>query len=303
MTVQKVAVCKDGPKLSQLVQGFWRLSDWNYSATQTVELIESCIELGITTFDHADIYGEYTCEELFGAAWKEMSIPRESVEIVTKCGIKLTSDRRPEHRIKSYDTSKQHILQSVENSLKALCTDYIDVLLIHRPDPLMNADEVAEAFTQLRKSGKVRHFGVSNFVPSQYHLLASRLDFPLVTNQIEYSVLCMDEQDNGTIDLCQQLGIRPMAWSPFAGGHVFSSSSDQAIRVRMALTDLCIELGKYEIDQLALAWILAHPVKFLPVLGTGKIERIRSAVKSLEISLTREQWYSVWEASKGHAVP
>ncbi|MBZ0256911.1 aldo/keto reductase [bacterium] len=303
MTVQKVAVCKDGPKLSQLVQGFWRLSEWNYSAAQTAELIEACLELGITTFDHADIYGEYTCEELFGAAWKEMNIPRESVEIVTKCGIKLPSDRRPEHRIKSYDTSKQHILQSVDNSLQFLCTDYIDVLLIHRPDPLMNADEVAGAFTQLRESGKVRYFGVSNFVPSQFHLLASRLDFPLVTNQIEYSVLCMDEQDNGTIDLCQQLGIRPMAWSPFSGGHVFSSPSDQAIRVRKALTDLCIELGEYEIDQLALAWILAHPVQFLPVLGTGKIERIRSAVKSLEITLTREQWYSVWIASKGHAVP
>lgn len=303
MTVSKVSVCKDGPKLSQLVQGFWRLSNWEYSTQQTIELIEACLELGITTFDHADIYGEYTCEELFGDAWKEMKIPRETVEIVTKCGIKLPSDRRPDHSIKSYDTSKQHILQSVDHSLKLLCTDYIDVLLIHRPDPLMNADEVAEAFTQLRESGKVRYFGVSNFVPSQFELLASRLDFPLVTNQIEYSVLCMDEQDNGTIDLCQQLGIRPMAWSPFGGGKLFRGPSDQALRVRKTLIDISIEMDEPEIDQLALAWILAHPVQFLPVLGTGKIERIRSAVKSLEITLTRDQWYSVWIASKGHAVP
>lgn len=303
MTVSKVSVCKDGPKLSQLVQGFWRLSDWEYSTRQTIELIEACLELGITTFDHADIYGEYTCEELFGDAWKEMKIPRESVEIVTKCGIKLPSDRRPDHHIKSYDTSKQHILQSVDHSLKLLRADYIDVLLIHRPDPLMNADEVAEAFTQLRESGKVRYFGVSNFVPSQFQLLATRLDFPLVTNQIEYSVLCIDEQDNGTIDLCQQLGIRPMAWSPFGGGKLFRGPSDQAMRVRKTLIDISIEMDEPEIDQLALAWILAHPVQFLPVLGTGKIERIRSAVKSLEITLTREQWYSVWIASKGHAVP
>ncbi|MDP8244086.1 MAG: aldo/keto reductase [Candidatus Hinthialibacter antarcticus] len=303
MTVPRISLCKDGPKFSQLVQGFWRLSDWNYSASQTIQLIEDCLSLGLTTFDHADIYGEYACEELFGNAWKEMSVPRESVEIVTKCGIKLDSEKRPSHRIKSYDTSKQHILQSVNHSLKALQTEYIDLLLIHRPDPLMDADEVAEAFVELRAAGKVRYFGVSNFTPGQFHLLASRLDFPLVTNQIEYSVLSTETQEDGSIDLCQQLGIRPMAWSPFGGGRLFSGQSEQAIRVRKALSDLGAELNETELDRLALAWILAHPVQFLPVLGTGKIERIQSAVKSLELKLTREQWYSVWQASKGHPVP
>lgn len=303
MTVPRTSLCKDGPEFSQLVQGFWRLSEWGYRSSQTIKLIEECLSLGITTFDHADIYGLYACEELFGNAWKEMNVPRESVEIVTKCGIKLVSDKHPDNRIKSYDTSKQHILQSVDQSLKALHTEYIDLLLIHRSDPLMDADEVAEAFTELKRSGKVRNFGVSNFVPSQFHLLASRLAFALVTNQIEYSVLSMESQDDGSIDLCQQLGIRPMAWSPFGGGQLFNGQSEQAIRVRKALSELGAELNETEIDRIALAWILAHPVKFLPVLGTGKIERIRSAVKSLEINLSREQWFSVWQASKGHPVP
>lgn len=303
MVIPKVYLAHSGPEFSLFVEGFWRLSDWNYSNKQIIELIEGCLELGITTFDHADIYGGYTCEELFGDAIAESSIKRDQYQLVSKCGIKLISPNRPQHQVKSYDTGKQHIIQSAERSLKNLRTDYIDLLLIHRPDPLMDADEVAEAFTQLHDSGKVLHFGVSNFVPSQYELLASRLKMPLVTNQIEYSVLNMATQDDGSIDLCQKLSIRPMAWSPFAGGRLFTEQSAQAERVRSVLETMGNEFDDSTIDQIALAFILRHPAGFLPVLGTGKLERIQSAVKALDIELSREQWFTIWEASKGHGVP
>lgn len=303
MAVPKLKLHDQGPALSRIIHGLWRLADWGKSQDEVVELIETCVELGITTFDHADIYGEYTCEELFGPALAASSIKRESIQLVTKCGIKLLSPKRPQHKMKCYDTSPNHILHSVDNSLKNLCTDYIDLLLIHRPDPLMDAEEVAKAFSQLKDSGKVLHFGVSNFTPDQFELLSSKMDFPLVTNQVEYSVLNMDVQDDGTLDLCQRVGIRPMAWSPFAGGRLFNEQSEQAARVRDALKAIGSEMGGASIDQTALAWIMRHPAEFLPILGTGKIERIKEAVDALDLSMMVEQWFFIWQASKGHEVP
>ncbi len=303
MGVPRIKLSQEGPEFSRLVHGLWRLSEWNQSTKEAIELIHVCLELGITTFDHADIYGSYTCEELFGKALTEASVSRDQFELVTKCGIKLTSPNRPAHRIKSYNTSETHILQSVDNSLKNLQTDYIDLLLIHRPDPLMNADEVAKVFSKLKETGKVLHFGVSNFLPHQYNLLASRLDIPLVTNQVEYSVMNMEVQADGTLDLCQQYRIKPMAWSPFAGGRLFTEQSDQAFRVREALKAIGMEYGGVPIDQVALAWILQHPVGFLPVIGTGKIERINSAAQAFDFSISREQWFSIWGASMGFEVP
>lgn len=303
MTVPQITMIEEGPVFSELIQGFWRLDTWNYTPAEIVRFVEECLELGITTFDHADIYGSYTCESLFGDALAGSSIKREQYQLITKCGIKLVSPNRPENKVHSYDTSYDHIIQSVENSLRNLHTDYIDLLLIHRPDPLMDADEVAEAFEELKESGKVLHFGVSNFLPLQYDLLSSRLSYPLVTNQIEYSVMNMEHQDHGTLDLCQELDIHPMAWSPFGGGSLFSSQSPQAGKVRKVLHEVGVELGDKPMDQVALAFILSHPAGFLPVLGSGKIERVQSAVEALAVTLTKDQWFSIWEASKGHEVP
>jgi predicted oxidoreductase len=301
--VPQIALSKNGPSCSRLVHGLWRLAGWNKSASQIRATIDFCIEQGITTFDHADIYGEYTCEQLFGAALAGAAVDRSRIQIVTKCGIKLVSPNRPSHRIKSYDTSCSHILACVDNSLKCLRTDYIDLLLIHRPDPLMDPEEVNKAFVTLRDKGKVRHFGVSNFLPSQFEMLASKLEVPLVTNQIEYSVMQLAAHADGTIDLCQKLGIRPMAWSPLGGGKLFRQDSTQAATLRETLSGIGDSIGGAEIDQVALAWILRHPVQFAVVLGTGDTARIAKAIEALDIPLSREQWFDVWRTSMGRDVP
>ena len=288
--------------LSRITLGFWRAREWNYSIQQLNTLVTQSIESGVTSFDHADIYGNFECETIFGNILKDNPSIRKQIQIVTKCGIKLLSPQFPETQIKHYDTGKEHIIKSVNNSLKNLNTDYIDLLLIHRPDPFMNADETAKAFYELKKTGKVLHFGVSNFLPHQFSMLQSRLDFPLSTNQIEVSVLCTEHFDNGNVDYLQEKRVSPMVWSPFAGGRIFWDNSDQAIRVRNILNELA---AKYQtgIDAIANAWLLVHPVNFIIVLGTGKIDRIKSAIKGMEIKLTREEWFKIWIASKGNEVP
>ncbi|MBE0661654.1 MAG: aldo/keto reductase [Bacteroidales bacterium] len=291
------------PGFSKTAIGLWRLNSWDFSSVQLLDFIKQCMETGISTFDHADIYGNYSCEGLFGQAMKGQSALRSNMQLVSKCGIKLVSDKRPAHSIKTYDTSRAHIIQSVENSLQALQTDFLDVLLIHRPDPMMNADETAEAFVQLRDEGKVLFFGVSNFLPSQFDLLQSRLDFPLVTNQVEISVMCLDSFYNGILDQCQQQRVVPMAWSPLAGGRLFSSYDPQAERLHKVLTEIGNSFGGYSIDQVALAWLFKHPSGILPVLGSGNIERIRKAVEAEKINLSQEQWFSILVASSGVEIP
>jgi len=191
----------------------------------------------------------------------------------------------------------------VENSLRHLRTEYLDLLLLHRPTPLLDPREVNEAFVSLRDAGKVRYFGVSNFLPSQFELLASKLDVPLVTNQIEYSVMNLDAHVDGSLELCQKLEIRPMAWSPLGGGRLFEEDSEQARRLRDTLTRIGGEVGGAPIDQVAIAWVLKHPAGFVPVLGTGRIDRIRSAVAALDIDLTTEQWFEIRFASLGQDIP
>jgi len=301
--VPQIVLSKNGPSCSRLVHGLWRLDAWDKNVSQIRAMIDFCLEHGITTFDHADIYGEYTCEPLFGAALAVAAIDRSCIQIVTKCGIKLVSKNRPSHRIKSYDTGCSHILASVDNSLKCLNTEYIDLLLIHRPDPLMDPDEINHAFVTLRDSGKVRHFGVSNFLPSQFEMLASRLEVPLVTNQIEYSVMQLAAHADGTIDLCQKLAIRPMAWSPLGGGTLFRQDSGQARVLRETLSGIGRSIGGASVDQVALAWILRHPVQFTVVLGTGNAAHIAKAIGALDITLSREQWFEIWRASTGRDVP
>ncbi len=301
--VPQMALSQNGPRVSRIVHGLWRLADWNKDQAEIIELIHACLGHGITTFDHADIYGAYTCEGLFGAALAEAGVDRGAIQLITKCGIKLVSGNRPDHRIKSYDTSRSHIIASVENSLRALRTDYIDLLLIHRPNPLMDPQQVNEAFVALQESGKVRSFGVSNFLPFQFETLAAKLDVPLVTDQIEYSVMHPDAHADGSIDLCQRLDIRPMAWSPLGGGRLFQEPSQQAERLRATLTRIGRDVGTALIDQVAVAWILKHPVQFVPVVGTGNLARIKSVVAALDIELTPEQWFEVRHASTGQDVP
>ncbi|EPP24587.1 aldo/keto reductase [Vibrio fluvialis] len=301
--VAKVTIASQGPEFSELVQGYWRLGEWGMTAQERLTFLKQHLELGITTVDHADIYGNYECEQLFGEALALEPSLREQLQIVTKCDIKLCSAKFPERKINHYDTSAAHIYQSVNNSLERLHVNEIDVLLIHRPDVLMDADEVAEAFTELHKVGKVKHFGVSNFSPAQFELLQSRLGKPLVTNQVEINPLNFYVAHDGTLDQMQMLRTRPMAWSCLGGGAIFNGDSEQAQRVRAVLEELREELGAESIDQVIYAWVRALPSKPLPIIGSGKIERVQAAVDALDLTLSREQWYRVWVASKGHGVP
>ncbi|WCP82380.1 aldo/keto reductase family oxidoreductase [Vibrio harveyi] len=301
--VAKVVTAPNGPEFSELVQGYWRAVDWGMTAQERLSFLKQHIELGITTVDHADIYGNYECEALFGEALALDKSVREQIQIVTKCDINLCGDKTPERKINHYDTSAAHIYQSVNNSLERLNVDEIDVLLIHRPDVLMDADEVAEAFSELHKVGKVKHFGVSNFTPRQFELLQSRLSKPLVTNQVEINPLNFEVAHDGTLDQMQTLRVRPMAWSCLGGGSIFTGDTEQAVRVRNELEMIREEVGANSIDEVIYAWVRRLPSKPMPIIGSGKIERVHSAVNALNIELTREQWYRVWVTSKGHGVP
>ncbi|MDD9180208.1 MULTISPECIES: aldo/keto reductase [Aliivibrio] len=301
--INKTTIAPQGPEFSELVQGYWRLGDWGMTPQQRLTFLKQHIDLGITTVDHADIYGGYQCEHLFGEALSLEPSVRDQIEIITKCDINLCTSDFPNRKINHYDTSKEHIVNSVNNSLSRLNISEIDVLLIHRLDALMDADEVADTFNQLQKEGKVKHFGVSNFTPSHFDLLQSRLDKPLVTNQVEINPLNFEVAHDGTLDQLQMNRIKPMAWSCLAGGELFSGQSEQAIRVRNVLEELKEEVGAKSIDQVIYAWVRKLPSKPLPIIGSGKIERVRAAVDAMGINLTREQWYRVWVESKGHGVP
>ncbi|MGN7179114.1 oxidoreductase [Paenibacillus sp. FSL R5-0490] len=288
---------------SRIVHGLWRLADWKFSDEELNTLIEQCLELGITTFDHADIYGSYTCESLFGRALGKKPGLRERMEIVTKCGIVLESPNRPEHKTHHYNTGKKHIIASVEKSLQNLNTDYIDTLLIHRPDPFMDPEEVADAFSALKSAGKVRHFGVSNFKSHQFTMLQSYLDMDLITNQIELSAYHLENFEDGTLDLCMEKRIAPMAWSPLARGKIFSGTDEKSGRLRTALLKVAEEIGADDIDEVLFAWLLNHPARIMPIAGSGKIERIERAVRALSYKLNRDQWFEIYQTSLGHDVP
>ena len=297
--VQRITLAPQGPEFSRFVMGYRRLMDWNMSPLQLASFIEEHIDLGVTTVDHADIYGGYQCEAAFGEALKLVPALRDRMEIVTKCGIATTA--KPEHALGHYITDSAHIIRSAEQSLVNLATDRIDLLLIHRPDPLMDADEVAEAFLNLHQSGKVRHFGVSNFTPAQFALLQSRLPFTLATNQVEISPVHQPLLLDGTLDQLQQLRIRPMAWSCLGGGRLFNDDEFQPLRNE--LDTIARELNAESIEQVVYAWIRRLPSKPLPIIGSGKSERVRSALAAEELQMTRQQWFRIRKAALGYDVP
>ncbi|ATU90942.1 aldo/keto reductase [Phyllobacterium zundukense] len=302
---KRIALNAEGLTLSRLVLGAWRLLSGpeRPDATSVARLISEAVDLGMTSFDHADIYGDYGVEEVFGTGLKYWGGQREAIELITKCDIMLTSDARPDNRIKHYDTSAAHIKASVDRSLKNLHTDYIDVLLIHRPDPLMDADETAAGLESVVKAGKVRAVGVSNFSPSQFDLLASRLPFPLVTNQIEVSVVHTASLFDGSLDHAQRLRYAPMIWSPLGGGSLFTGDGAQEKRVRETLTMIADQAGGVDISAIAIAWLLRHPARPIPVLGSLKRERLAAMAAALDIKLERQQWFEILKASTGQDVP
>ncbi|HEY9029102.1 MAG TPA: aldo/keto reductase [Burkholderiaceae bacterium] len=295
-----IVTAAGGPTLSRIVAGAWRLGDWNFSVEDRVRWIQGCLDLGITTFDHADIYGGYGAEALFGEALAAAPHLREKMQIVTKCGIRMVSPARPEHRLGHYDTSAAHVERSVDNSLAALRTDSIDVLLIHRPDALMDADALADCFGRLRTAGKVRHFGVSNFTPSQFALLNRRID--LVTNQIEISPLHVAPFYDGALDQAQDLGIAPMVWSALAGGRLFTGEDEAARRVRGELERLASERA-ISVTTLVYAWLLRHPARLIPLTGSRRLDAMREAVAALNVEIDAQTWYKIWVAGNGAPAP
>ena len=288
---------------SPLIVGVMRLGVWGAKMT-TSELetfIDQCLDLGLRDFDHADIYGHYTSETEFGAVLKKRPDLRNKLQITTKCSIKLVCDNRPEHRIQSYDSTPKHILASVENSLRDLQVDALDLLLLHRPDFLLNPHEVAEVFEQLKKAGKVKHFGVSNYTPAQFAMLHSFT--PLVNNQIEVSLLHLDPFSDGTLAQCLQHQIIPTAWSPLGGGLLFTDVDNPRVKRVLAVAQPLAEKYNAGIDQIMLAFIQKHPAGIIPVLGTSKINRIESALKAQDIQMSHEEWYDLYQASTGEQVP
>jgi predicted oxidoreductase len=290
-------------KLSPVIAGCMKWGQWGtkFSTSRYLQMINECIVLGVSTFDHADIYGDYTTEQEFGNALKQNPSLRHQMEIITKCGIKRFTINRPHHKINSYDTGKHHIITSVENSLKNFHTDYIDILLIHRPDPLMHPAEIAEAFNKLKQDGKVLHFGVSNFTASQTSMMNSL--FEVEFNQIEISILKMEAMYNGQLDQCIELGIVPMAWSPLGGGNIFTRKDDEQMKRIFSVADFLSEKYHLASDQILLNWLLVHPSGIIPVLGTSKIERIKKGLEATKIKITREEWFMLWRAVTGHEVP
>jgi len=290
-------------EISRFALGFWRLNEWKMSSAELLYFIETVLDTGITTFDHADIYGDFSCEALFGEALKHKPALRQDMQLVTKCGIKPASQKFPERKIGHYDTGYQHVVGSVEQSLKNFHTDYLDLLLIHRPDPLMNPAETARAFEELHQSGKVLNFGVSNFLPADMEMLQAHLSLPLVTNQIEISPVQLEHFQNGNMAYFLQKEIHPMAWSPLAGGKLLHPEDEEGRRIHRKLSELAQRKGTENITALAFAWLLKHPAGIIPVLGTGKLQRIREALEAFNISLSTEEWFEIYIAGLGHRVP
>jgi predicted oxidoreductase len=293
----------NGLRLSRIVHGHWRLAGWEVRGQGLLSMIGQLCEMGITTFDHADIYGDYSCEQIFGDALAMKPSMRENIQIVTKCGIKLVSGKFPDRKIKTYDYSFAHIIASAERSLLNFRTDRIDLLLFHRPAPFFNPSEVAAAMEKLHHDGKVLNFGVSNFDPMQFAMLQKHTHFKLATNQVELSPWCLEHFDNGNIDFFMKEKIHPMAWSPLAGGDIFKPADEKGKRLLHELQEVAVEMGGCSIGEAAYAWLLKHPAGIIPVAGSGRIDRIRLAAAATALEMNMEQWYRIYNASRGQELP
>lgn len=290
----------DSVELSRIVYGMWRLGDDPDTSPANVQAkIEACLEQGITSMDQADIYGGYEAEELLGAALKAAPGLRDKIEIVTKCDIVAPMGRYSDARVKYYDTSREHILHSVDMSLKLMGIEAIDLLLIHRPDPLMDACETGKALDDLVASGKVRAVGVSNFRPWDWSLLQASMETQLATNQIEVSLLHSVPFTNGDIAFLQERGVAPMAWSPLGGGALFSSQNSSLTE---ALQRISKEAG-VDTAAVAVAWLLAHPARIIPVMGTNRLERISTLADALKLKVDRQTWFELYTHAIGQEVP
>ena len=284
--------------LSRIVYGMWRLGDdENTSPEHVCAKIDASLDQGITSFDQADIYGGYEAEEILGNALSGSAL-RNKMEIVTKCDIIAPVGRYADARVKYYDTSRAHIMASVDHSLRLMGIDHIDLLLIHRPDPLMDHHETGAALDEVIASGKVRSVGVSNFRPYDWELLQSAMKNQLVTNQIELSVLAHDSFVNGDVAFHQRIGTPLMAWSPLAGGALFSGDHPD---VMSALSKVASQNNVDE-TAVAIAWLLAHPSRILPVLGTNSLERIKGMSAALDVKMDRQTWYEIYTAALGREV-
>ncbi|HEX7904998.1 MAG TPA: aldo/keto reductase [Chitinophagaceae bacterium] len=294
--MNNIYLSDSGPKVSPAIYGFWRWENTGASGVNAMEkIVNLCLELGINTFDHADVYGGYQCEELFGTVLKQKSFKREEVVLFTKCGVNLPHANRPDVRVKYVDTSAAHITESVDNSLKNLKTDYIDIFMLDQLDPLSNLEETALALERLRGSGKIRNIGVANFSVFQHQLLASYLRVPIVTHHIELNLLNTTALDNGQLDYIKQKYMRPLAAAPLAGGRIENGTDELAIRVHYKLEELSKKYNAH-IESVAVAWLIK--LGALPLIGTTSENRIKNIVDAFEIDLDKQDWYELYYASK-----
>jgi len=283
--------------LSQLIIGCMRWGLWGakFNLEQYQKTIEWCIDNSLTTFDHADIYGDYTTEAAFGNALRQMKIDRATIQLITKCGINMPCNNRPKFRVKAYDTTAAFIIESADISLKNLKTDYLDILLIHRPSPLMHPDEIATAVEQLTKAGKIKAFGVSNFKPSQVSMLSAVI--PLGYNQIEISLQQLSAFTDGTLDQCIEKQIQPMAWSPLAGGNLSANQKLEALTTKLA--------AQYETTEeaISLSFLAKHPSKIVSVIGSSNTERIKKCLAFQHVTLSNQDFFELYSTALGHDIP
>src|ERR1051326_1063344 len=294
--MEKIYLSDSGPKVSPAVYGFYRWNEGDLSQYKMEGIIDLCLQLGINTFDHADIYGGYRCEEMFGEIIKSKGIKREDLVLFTKCGINLPHRSRPDIRTKYYDTSKEHILKSIENSLRNLRTDYIDIFLLNQLDPLSNLEETAITLKKLRESSKVKNIGVVNFSVFQHQLLSSFLRIPIVTNHIELNLLNTSAFDNGQLDYIKQKYMRPLATAPLAEGQIANSLEKKPLLIRRKLEELSSKYNA-QIESIAVAWIVK--LGALPLIGTTDEQRIKNIAAAFDLDLDRQDWYELYEASRG----
>ena len=294
--MEKIYLSDSGPKVSPAVYGFYRWKGNYVNEDKMEQMMNLCLELDINTFDHGDTYGDYTCEEIFGNVFKRSGIKRESIVLFTKCGINVPHPARPDYRVKHYDTSREHITNSVENSLRNLRTDYIDVFLLNQLDPLSNLEETALTLEKLKDSGKIKNVGVVNFSVFQHQLLSSYLRIPIVTNHIELNLLNTSAFDNGQVDYIKQKYMRPLATSPLAEGKIANSNEKIPLRIRGKLEEFA---GKYNshFESVAIAWLVK--LGALPLIGTTDELRIRNIAQAFKINLDRQDWYELYAVSRG----